>query len=61
MRWVLVEAGSGILPEIGARLDVLERLRRRGIEVHVRTRFESAEGGRMRLSNGESFEADTLV
>ena len=63
MRWVLVEAGSGILPEIGARLGeyALERLRRRGIEVHLRTRLESAEGGRMRLSNGESFEADTLV
>jgi len=63
MRWVLVEAASGILPEIGARLGeyALGRLRRRGIEVHLRTRLESAEGGRMRLSNGESFEADTLV
>jgi NADH dehydrogenase FAD-containing subunit len=54
---------TAILPEIGTGLGeyVLEGLRRRGIEVHLRTRLESAEGGRMRLSNGESFDADTLV
>ncbi|HXJ65650.1 MAG TPA: FAD-dependent oxidoreductase, partial [Actinomycetota bacterium] len=38
-----------------------ERLRRRGIAVYVDTRLESAEGGVIRLSNGESFPADTLV
>ena len=63
MRWVLVEAASGILPEIGRGLGdyVIERLRRRGIEVRLDTRLESAEGGLMRLSTGEAFEADTLV
>jgi NADH dehydrogenase len=63
MRWVLVEAAAGILPEIGSGLGAyaLQRLRRRGIEVHLETRLESAEGGRMVLSNGEAFEADTLV
>ena len=63
MRWVLVEAAGGILPEIGAGLGdyAIERLRHRGIEVHLGTRLESAEGGRMVLSNGEAFEADTLV
>jgi NADH dehydrogenase len=63
MRWVLVEAADGILPEIGPGLGeyALARLSHRGIEVHLNTRLDSAEGGRMRLSNGESFEAETLV
>src|SRR6266511_4419823 len=63
MRWVLVEAANGILPEIGSDLGeyAVQRLRRRDIEVHLRTKLESAEGGRMILSTGESFEADTLV
>jgi NADH:ubiquinone reductase (H+-translocating) len=63
MRWVLVEASNTILPEIGSGLAgyALERLRRRGIEVHLERRLESAEGWRMVLSNGETFEADTLV
>ena len=63
MRWVLVEAMPSILPEIPPALagSALERLQRRGIEVHLATRLESAEGGRMALSNGEAFEADTLV
>jgi NADH dehydrogenase len=63
MRWVLVEAADGILPEIGPGLGeyALGRLSHRGIEVHLNTRLDSAEGGRMRLSNGESFEAGTLV
>jgi NADH dehydrogenase len=63
MRWVLVEAADGILPEIGAELGdyAVQRLRRRDIEVMLRTRLESAEGGRMVLSDGEVFDADTLV
>jgi NADH:ubiquinone reductase (H+-translocating) len=63
MRWILVEAGPAILPEMGGRLSqyVKRHLERRGIEVMVGTRLESAEGGLMRLSNGRAFEADTLV
>jgi NADH:ubiquinone reductase (H+-translocating) len=63
MRWVLVEASDAILPEIGPDLagHALDRLRRRDIEVHLETRLESAAGGRMVLSDGASFEADTLV
>lgn len=63
MRWVLVEAASSILPEIGGELGAyaIMRLRKRGIEVHLETRLESADGGQMLLSNGETFEADTLV
>jgi NADH dehydrogenase len=63
MRWVLIEAAGSILPEIGADLAAYVRrhLERRGIEVKLETRLDSAEGGLMRLSNGESFAADTLV
>lgn len=63
MRWVLVEAAGGILPEIGPGLAAyaLERLRRRGIEVHLNTRLENATGGVMKLSDGDEFESETLV
>lgn len=63
MRWVLVEAAPSILPEIGPELAryALERLRHRSIEVALDTRLESAEGGHMLLSNGDRFDADTLV
>jgi NADH dehydrogenase len=63
MRWLLVEAAGGILPEIGADLAeyVRRHLEERGIEVRLNTRLESAEGGTMRLSDGETFAAGTLV
>ncbi|HEY1332461.1 MAG TPA: NAD(P)/FAD-dependent oxidoreductase [Actinomycetota bacterium] len=63
MRWVLVEAAPRILPEIDRSLGAYatELLRRRGIQVHLETRLESAQDGVVRLSNGESFEADTIV
>ncbi|HEY7874556.1 MAG TPA: NAD(P)/FAD-dependent oxidoreductase, partial [Actinomycetota bacterium] len=63
MRWILVEAADSILPEIGRDLAdyAVRNLRLRGIEVHLETRLESAEGGRMRLSNGIELDADTLV
>jgi NADH:ubiquinone reductase (H+-translocating) len=62
-RWVLVEATSRILPETDPRLAeyALRGLRRRGIEIHLQTRLESAEDGVMRLSSGEIFPAGTLV
>ena len=37
------------------------QLEERGIEVLLDTRLESAEGGAMRLSDGQTFAADTLV
>ncbi|HJY32953.1 MAG TPA: FAD-dependent oxidoreductase, partial [Actinomycetota bacterium] len=55
MRWVLVEATGSILPEIGPSLAdyAIERLRERGIEVLLNTRLDSAEGGVIRLSDGQ--------
>jgi NADH dehydrogenase len=63
MRWVLVEARGEILPEMGSGMGnyALERLRRRGIEIHLNTILESAEHGKIRLANGQEFEADTIV
>jgi NADH:ubiquinone reductase (H+-translocating) len=63
LRWVLVEARDGILPEIGAGLGryAARELRARGIEIKVGTRLDSVEGGVVRLSDGGSFPAETLV
>jgi NADH dehydrogenase len=63
MRWVMVEASERILPEVsrqmsGYTIDVLER---RGIEVKLHTRVESLTDGVVVLSNGERFEAGTVV
>jgi NADH:ubiquinone reductase (H+-translocating) len=62
-RWVLVEASTTILPEIGDDLARYAQalLSHRGIEIRLGTRLESAEGGIMRLSDGEVFPAETLV
>jgi NADH dehydrogenase len=63
MRWVLVEAAGAILPELGQDLAgyATEILRERGIEILLNTRLESSVGGRIELSDGQSFDADTLV
>jgi NADH dehydrogenase len=63
MRWVLVEAGPQILPELPADLAAYAQrhLEERGIQVLRDVRLESAEGGVMTLSDGTSFPAGTLV
>jgi NADH dehydrogenase len=63
MRWVLVEATGRILPEVGEDMGVytVRELRKRGIDVLLETRLESCVGGHIKLSNGEEFEAETLV
>jgi NADH dehydrogenase len=63
MRWVLVEASGRILPEVGEDMGAwtVEALRRRRIEVRLQTMLKSAENGLIVLSDGETFEAGTLV
>jgi NADH dehydrogenase len=63
MRWVLVEAAGTIMPELSHDLAdyAMERLTARGIQILLNTRLESADGGTIRLSDGQSFGADTLV
>ncbi|WP_420804637.1 NAD(P)/FAD-dependent oxidoreductase [Actinomadura flavalba] len=63
MRWVMVEAADRILPEVGPEMGqwTAEALRKRGIEVRMETMLKSAEHRRIVLSDGEEFEAGTLV
>lgn len=63
MRWILVDAAPKILPELGPELAAyaVERLAERRIEVLVDMRLESYEDRTVRLSDGRSFAADTLV
>lgn len=63
VRWVLVEAADRILPDMSVSLSdyTVTRLRRRGVEVRLRTRVESMVDGRLVLSDGCVLEADTVV
>ncbi len=63
MRWVLVEATDHILPEVGPDMGrwTVEALRRRRIEVKLDTLLKSAVDGHIELSDGDSFDAGTLV
>jgi NADH dehydrogenase len=62
-RWVLVEATNRILPEVGPDMGAYtaQRLTERGIDVRLGTRLESCVDGQVRLSDGDSFAADTIV
>ena len=63
MRWVLVEAAGRILPEVGEEMGryTVEQLRARGIEVRLKTRLESCTNSHVVLSDGDSFDAGTIV
>ncbi|MGW6280026.1 NAD(P)/FAD-dependent oxidoreductase [Kribbella sp. NPDC055071] len=63
MRWVLVEATGRILPEVGPDLGkyTVDQLRKRNMEILLETRLESCEKGHVVLSNGDEFDADTIV
>ncbi len=63
LRFILVEASDRILPEVGPDLGryTVQRLRDRGIDVRLNTRLESAENHHIVLSDGDEFDADTLV
>lgn len=63
MRWVLVEASDHILPEVGPELGVyaVEELSKRGIEIWLETLLTSCVDGRVELSKGKPFDADTIV
>ncbi len=63
MRWVLIEATDHILPEVGRDMGryTVRELRNRGIDVRLETKLESTVGRHVVLSDGEEFDADTLV
>lgn len=63
MRFVLVDAAPGILPEVGPKLGEwgLEHLRKRGIEVYLSTSMDSCVDGHVVLKNGLEVDSSTIV
>ncbi len=63
LNFVLVEAAGRILPEVGEDMGryTVDELRRRGIDVRLDTRLESVVDGHVVLSDGTTFESDTIV
>lgn len=63
MHWVLVEATQRVLPEVGRDLGAyaVEQLIDRGLDIRLGTRLESCVDGKVELSDGDSFEADTIA
>jgi NADH dehydrogenase len=63
MRWVLVEATGRVLPEVGREMGAytVEQLVNRGMDIRLETRLESCLDGVVKLSDGDSFAADTIV
>jgi NADH dehydrogenase len=63
MRWVMVEATGRILPEVSEDLAeyTVRQLAKRDIEVRRNTKVESVVDGHIELSDGERFDAETVV
>jgi NADH:ubiquinone reductase (H+-translocating) len=63
MHWVLVEATQRVLPEVGRDLGAyaVKQLMKRGLDIRLGTRLESCVDGKVELSDGDTFEADTIV
>ncbi|GAA2619157.1 NAD(P)/FAD-dependent oxidoreductase [Streptomyces axinellae] len=63
MRFVLVDAAPGILPEVGPKLGEwgLEHLKKRGIEVYLGTSMDSCVDGHVVLKNGLEVDSSTIV
>ncbi|RKN37362.1 NAD(P)/FAD-dependent oxidoreductase [Streptomyces hoynatensis] len=63
MRFLLVDVADKILPEVGHRLGEwgLEHLRKRGIEVHLKTSVTSCVDGHVVLNNGIEVDSNTIV
>jgi NADH:ubiquinone reductase (H+-translocating) len=59
----LIEAMGRIMPEVSLKTSywVLKNLAQRGAEVHLETQLTSAVGGKVEMSNGESFESDLII
>ncbi len=63
LRFVLVDAADRILPEVGPDLAryTAHQLVGRGVDVRVSTRLESCVDGHVVLSDGDRFDAGTIV
>ena len=63
LRWVLVEATDHILPAMQRRMADLAAatLRRRRVEIRLRTQVQWVRDGTLHLDDGDQLAADTLV
>ncbi|MEO6826082.1 MAG: NAD(P)/FAD-dependent oxidoreductase [Microbacteriaceae bacterium] len=63
LNWVLVEAADRIAAEVGPTLSrwTLAHLRKRGIDVRLETTVKSCIDGHVVLSDGDEFDAATVV
>jgi NADH dehydrogenase len=63
VRWVLVDASSAVLPELGPDLGrrTLALLRRRGVDVRLEVSVASADEHAVRLTDGTTVPTRTLV
>ncbi|MEB8341286.1 NAD(P)/FAD-dependent oxidoreductase [Streptomyces endophyticus] len=63
LKWILVEASSRILPEVGPEMGqyTIRELRGRNIDVRLETRLESCEHRVAVLSDGSRFPTRTVV
>ncbi len=59
----LIEAMGRIMPEVSLETSkwVLKSLDERGATVHLDTQLQSAVGGKIELSTGQSFESDLII
>ena len=63
VRFVLVEATTRVLPEVGPDMGAYaaRQLAERGIDIRLGTRLDSCVDGLIELSDGETFQAETVV
>jgi len=63
MRWVLVEATMRVLPEVDPDMGAytVQQLLKRKMDIRLNTRLESCVDGHVVLSDGDGFDADTIV
>jgi NADH dehydrogenase len=59
----LIEAMGRIMPEVSLETSerVIANLAKRSAKIHLNTQLESADGGVIKLSTGESFESDLII
>jgi NADH:ubiquinone reductase (H+-translocating) len=63
MRWVLIEATGRILPEVSVPMSeyTVQQLLKRNMDIRLNTRVNSLTDGHVVLSDGEEFDAETIV
>jgi NADH dehydrogenase len=63
MRWVLIEATGRILPEVSVPMSeyTVRQLIGRKMDIRLNTRVNSLTQGHVVLSDGEEFDAETIV